>query len=398
MSGEKSEEVSVIVEPACFTQLSIEDVQVGWFHPSALKGDGQPERGTNSGSCPAQRWICYNCGHLGHIAKACRNSKVNDSSVLSLVCAYTSGVLVEPVSVQIKVYGVEIFFVVDTGRPNALTPFPGDLMAANGMGLQVSGVVPVSVPDEVSGSLHKLSLLVARDLSAPALLGRDWLSALWPGWRDHLLANSQVLSMHVVGPTGVANRAEVLVDLKSKYTKAFSVVNNDRPISGFKENINLKVSAIPVFHRAYDVPYDSVQNVKEEFQWANPILVVPKTSGQILLCVDLKTTYPLPREDDIFNKFVGCQVFCLLDLTQLEVEEHCREFLTINTINGLYLFNRLVFGLVSAPAIFQSVIESSQFKIGNVAAYLDNILIGGKDRLECANNLNLVLAKLDAYN
>ncbi|KAJ8869408.1 hypothetical protein PR048_028398 [Dryococelus australis] len=56
---------------------------------------------------------------------------------------------------------------------NALTPFPGELRTANGMGLQVSKVVPVSVTDEVSGSLHKLSLLVARDLSAPVLLDRD---------------------------------------------------------------------------------------------------------------------------------------------------------------------------------------------------------------------------------
>ncbi|KAJ8892347.1 hypothetical protein PR048_004927 [Dryococelus australis] len=250
-------------------------------------------------------------------------------------------------------------------------------------------------------TLKSLSLLVARDLSAPALLGRDWLAALQPGWQDHLLANSQVLSMHVVGTSGVANRAEVLVYLKSKYTKAFSVVNNDRPISGFKVSINLKGSAIPVFHRAYDVPYALVQNVKELFKleqagiishvksspWASPIIAVPKN---------------IPCLKQMIFSTNGCQVFCHLNLTQvylqLEIEEPCRELLTINTINRLYRFNRLVFGLASAPAIFQSVIKSILFKIGNVAAYLDDILIGGKDRQECAKNLNLVLAKLDAYN
>ncbi|KAJ8886004.1 hypothetical protein PR048_012210 [Dryococelus australis] len=406
MSGEKSGEVNVIAEPACFRQLAIEDVQYAGAsrgrsqHPPQWGGfTRQPYRETDSqngaltlkkqdpqnacscgihhqsGSCPAWRWICYNYGRLRHIAKACHNSKVNDSSVLSLVCAYVLGVPVEPASVGTKVNCVEILFVVNTGiristkkklGANAITPFPGELRAANRTGLQVNGVVPLSVTDEVSGSLHKLSLLVARDLSAPVLLGRDWLSSLRPGWQDHLLANSQVFSVHVVGASGVANRAEVLVDLKSKYTEAFYVVNNDRPISGFKVNINLKGSAIPVFHRAYDVPYALVQNLKEEFLalWASPIIVVPNKSGQIRLCMDLKATgnphlgvyqYPLRRAGGIFNKFVRHQMFCPLDLTQaylqLEVVT-CRELLTINTINWLYRFNRLVFGLSSAPAIF----------------------------------------------
>ncbi|KAJ8886396.1 hypothetical protein PR048_012607 [Dryococelus australis] len=321
MSGEKSEEVNVIAEPACFRQQAIEDVQYAGAcrgcrqNPPQWAGfTRQPYRDIASqnrvltskkqepqnawscgvhhlsGNSPTRGWICYNCGHLGHITKACRNSKV-------------------------------------------------------------SGVVPVAVTDEVSGSLHKLSLLVAKDLSAPALLGSDWLPALRSGWQDHLLANSQVLSMHVVVPSGVVNRAEVLVDLKSKYTKAFSVVNNDKPISGYKVNIHLKGSTIPVFHRAYDVPYAIVQNLKEEL-------------------------YKLEQAGII---------------SRLEVEEPCRGLLTINTINGLYRFNRLVSGLASALAIFKSDIESSLFEIGNVTAYLDDILIGGKDGQECAMNLNFVL-------
>ncbi|KAJ8876949.1 hypothetical protein PR048_021399 [Dryococelus australis] len=308
-----------------------------------------------SGNVPARRWICYNCGHLGHIAKACRNS--------SLVCAYASGVLVEPAPVRMKVKGVEILFVVNTGsaltlavrtstkknRGKCLNPVPRGISAADGMGLQVSGVVSMSVTDEGSGSLHKLSLLVARYLSALTLLGRDWLSALQPGLQYHILTNSQVVCVCML------------------------LVPNP---FWFLVSINLKGSAIPVFHRAYDVPCDIVQNTKEELYkleqagiiyrvksspWASLIVVVPKKSYENRLF----DRNPLPPADDVFKIFVGCRVFCCLDLTQaylqLEVEEPCRELLTINNIKGLYRFNRLVFRLTFGPAISQSVIESIQF-------------------------------------
>ena len=46
----------------------------------------------------------------------------------------------------------------------------------------------------------------------------------------------------------------------------------------------------------------------------------------------------------------------------------------INTNRGLFRYNRLPFGLSSAPGIFQRVMESVLKKIPGVVVYLDDII------------------------
>ena len=63
--------------------------------------------------------------------------------------------------------------------------------------------------------------------------------------------------------------------------------------------------------------------------------------------------YPLPCIEDTFAKLSGRQQFSKIDLRQvyhqLEMEEDSKKSLTINTHMGLFQYNRLVFGITSAP-------------------------------------------------
>ena len=53
--------------------------------------------------------------------------------------------------------------------------------------------------------------------------------------------------------------------------------------------------------------------------------------------------------------------FSKLDLsqayTQIPLDKESRKLTTINTLKGLYEFNRLPFGISSAPAIFQRIVD-----------------------------------------
>ena len=60
---------------------------------------------------------------------------------------------------------------------------------------------------------------------------------------------------------------------------------------------------------------------------------------------------------------------------QLELEEDARNVLTINTHKGLLRIERLNFGVSSAPAIFQSVMDRVLSGVKNAVCYLDDILI-----------------------
>lgn len=80
---------------------------------------------------------------------------------------------------------------------------------------------------------------------------------------------------------------------------------------------------------------------------------------------------------------------------QVVVDEESQKYLTINNQRGLLTYQRLPFGVASAPAIFQRIMEGLVQGIPKVAIYLDDILITGMDTADHLKNLGAVLQKLE---
>ena len=78
----------------------------------------------------------------------------------------------------------------------------------------------------------------------------------------------------------------------------------------------------------------------------------------------------------------------------MRIDDKSKKLVTINTHRGLFEYNRLPFGVSTAPAIFQRTIDSLLQGIPNVCAYLDDILITGKSDEDHLQNLSAVLSKL----
>ena len=93
--------------------------------------------------------------------------------------------------------------------------------------------------------------------------------------------------------------------------------------------------------------------------------------------------YPLPKPDDIFATVVGGKLFTTLYLShaynQLLLNEEAHKFVTINTHKGLYQYTQLPFGIASAPAVFQRVMDTILQGIDGVACYIDDIIMGKTD-------------------
>lgn len=102
--------------------------------------------------------------------------------------------------------------------------------------------------------------------------------------------------------------------------------------------------------------------------------------------------------DDLYTKLAGGQTFTELDLShayeQMLVDEDCKKFLTINTHKGLYRYNRLPYGVSSAPGIFQRMMEGLLQGIPHVGVLLDNVLVTGSTNEEHLANLGKVLERL----
>ena len=71
-----------------------------------------------------------------------------------------------------------------------------------------------------------------------------------------------------------------------------------------------------------------------------------------------------------------------------------QKFVTISTHRGLHRYNRLPFGVASAPAVFQQLMEKVLQGIPGVVCYIDNVLVTGKDDEEHLRNLEEVLKRL----
>ena len=108
--------------------------------------------------------------------------------------------------------------------------------------------------------------------------------------------------------------------------------------------------------------------------------------------------YPLPRIEDLVAALSGGQEFTKLDLAnaylQLPLEDKSMQYVTINTHKELFKYNRLPFGVASAPAIFQRTIECLLQGMKHVVAYIDDILITGEKGEDHLKNLDEVQKRL----
>ena len=203
--------------------------------------------------------------------------------------------------------------------------------------------------------------------------------------------------------------------------KRFSPVfkNNLGRCAHAEITLSLKPSAQPVFRPKQPVPYAALPLVDQEVKrleemkviipvtysrWAAPIEVVKKADGSIWLCANFSTglnaaledhQYPLPTPDDLYTILNGGTCFAKLDLTevylQVEVAATSRELLTINIHRGLFQFTRLPFGVITAPAIFQQIMDTMLTGVEGTAAYVDDIIIVGQSNQELTERISRVL-------
>ena len=75
-------------------------------------------------------------------------------------------------------------------------------------------------------------------------------------------------------------------------------------------------------------------------------------------------------------------------------QKSSHKYVVVSTHYGLFRYNKMPFGVSSAPGIFQRIMENFLKDIPGVLVYLDDILISGKSESEHLATLEEVLQRL----
>ena len=137
--------------------------------------------------------------------------------------------------------------------------------------------------------------------------------------------------------------------------------------------------------------------------WASPVVLVEKKDGNVHFCVDYckvnqvakVDAYPMPRAEDVLEEMGPAKYISTLDLArgywQVPMAEDSKEKTAFTTPFGLCMFNVMPFGLHTAPATFQrlmnQVLKECQ---GFSQSYIDDLVVYSKSREEHLQHLRKV--------
>lgn len=197
-------------------------------------------------------------------------------------------------------------------------------------------------------------------------------------------------------------------------------------VPNHKVSLKLRDNAKPIYTKERQVPYSLRERVDKELDslesagiiskisnsdWGSPLVVIPKTDGGVRLCVDYKVGvnqrlvnahYPIRKTEHIFNSLRNAKYFCRLDLYKaylhLPVDEPSSMVQTISTHRGTYRMHRLSFGIKTAPAEFNRIIDQILRDVPSTESYFDDIIVHGETFEECKSNLKCCLQQLQKFD
>ena len=112
---------------------------------------------------------------------------------------------------------------------------------------------------------------------------------------------------------------------------------------------------------------DIIEKVEGPTPWVSPIVVVPTSSGDVRICVDMRQA-------------------------NLELAVSSRYVTTFATHIGLFRYKRLMFGISSASEVYQRVIQQTLAGCDGVENISDDIIVQGRTLEEHDKRLVQVLS------
>ena len=391
--------------------------------------------------CPAKGQKCRKCSNIGHFEVCCKTkdkkkfskfkkgkirnveAEEADSSDSEYVFTVRNGHNREAAEVDVKLGGIEMKMLVDSGATVNVVgrPLWEELKEKKikcksrrvdkklfGYGsdnpLTVAGCFEADIV--AHSNTTKAEFFVIEE-DGEALLGRETAMKLG------------VLKIGITETINNVNDTMSSESIKEKYPECFKGVGKLR---NYQLKIPLDESVNPVVQQLRRTPYhlkgkvdtkldellelDIIEKVDGPSDWVSQVVVIPKASGDIRLCLDMRSAneavkrvrYPIPTVDEVIQDFNQSKVFSKLDIKwayhQIELHPDSREITTFITHRGLFRYKRLMFGISCAPEMYNKLIHQALEGIEGVHSIFDDIVVHAGSTQEHDAILEKVLQRL----
>ena len=372
------------------------------------------ERHPTGDRCPAADAMCRRCNRKGHYAARCYSKTVApaplETVMDSVFLGSLSGNEIDQWHTTLRIGQKTAKFKMDTGAQ--VTAISEQTYKRLQLGtLKKPSKILVGPARQ---SLETLGQVSAR-LTHGKLTTKQTLFVV-KGLRQNLLGLPAITSLHLIQRVGEMASPD---DLQSKFPGIFSGLGT----FGEEYNIQLKEGAKPYAEftaRGIAIPLRPkvkaelermeslgvISRVVDHTPWCAGMVVVPKRSGEVRICVDLKElngsvlreVHPIPKVDETLAQLSGATIFSKLDANsgfwQIPLAAESRLLTTFITPFGRFCFNKLPFGVSCAPELFQRRMSRLLEGLPGVLCLMDDVVVFGANKEEHEARLTETLQRI----
>ena len=375
-------------------------------------------------SCPAKDAKCHQCGKMGHFQSVCRNKEsAKGKARVSEVDAFYDievpflGEIRENKqtywSAAVFVDGNETHFKLDTGAAVTVlsdsTPWLNkNILQPTNKKLRGPGEIVLTVIGQMTATLRhrdkqiKETLYVVKD------------------------QNCSLLSRKACSDLNLVRKVEELdycdgenANFQAEFPQLFTGLGKLETAY----HITLTADAKPMcLYTARKVPHPLLPKVKKELEsmlkqsviskvteptkWCSGMVPVLKPNGSVRICVDLtslnkaveREIHPMSSVDESLAKLGKSTIFTKLDANsgfwQLPLDDESKLLTTFVTPFGRFCFERLPFGITSAPEVFQRAMSNILEGLDGVICHMDDVLVHAATQTEHDIRVRAVLQRL----
>ena len=352
--------------------------------------------------CPAYGQECAYCHKIGHWKKFCRkrNRNINvveeqstetGSFFVGHITKQGSSSAEDDWKITVQVQNEPLTLKIDTGADcnvlcinklksvtsGQMKPHSGILESFSGHKLKPVGKETLNI--KFKGKEYPLTFVIVNE-NVPSILGR-----------------AAAVQMGVVKRVLSADAHNAMESFKEEFPQVFKGVGK----LPYTYSIDVDPSVAPKINPPRPVPHalknqvkeeldrmeksEIIQRVEEHTPWVSNMVTVIKPN-KIRLCIDptqLNTAirrehYPLRTVEEVISQMSNAKYFAKYDAAQgfyqISLDESSSRLCTFATPFGRYKFNRLPFGIKSAPEIYQRVMDQIIEGMPNTHVIMDDVV------------------------